>query len=409
MRKHHTGWIAVAGATAVCLAGLGAAGTAAADTTSTVAPQEGIGIERLTSNYTLDGFVIGHLPRGVERYGIHARATTGADGDRVSHIAWMEGAGTVRARVEIIRDRDIATLDDLRAERFAHLAAGRLQRVDNSGRPAFRSAATGEVFWVEEPGVAVAALLDPAKWDAGELARFAGAIRPQSRIGDLIPGPGGIQTPGQQPGAPDAHPGLLTQGEDPVVRTPGEGAEGQATGDAPAAQGTAEAPREQAEEAPAADGAGEPVVHPVTEGEGAERPAAAPEEAAAGDAAPARSAIIPAAEVRACLVGEVAPQEMTREAAFAGPEGAARSITVWRDASARERDTAVDACARELVVGSDQVDALITGLEQQLLGLVRGPEDAAERPAAAEAPQGSAAEQERPRGLLDLLSLRDLV
>ncbi|MFC4560722.1 hypothetical protein ACFO4E_02505 [Nocardiopsis mangrovi] len=229
MRKHHGRWIAIAGATTVSLAGFGALGVGFADEQRPpedwpISEQEQ---EQEPSDTVLDGFEIGYLPPGLAQNGIHTTSKAGSDGERRSSLSWLRGREGVYGRVDIFRSDHIADLDDVRTRYFRDLDARALRKVDSEGRTAYRSDATGDIFWFQEKGVAVAAHLAPDTWDTEELSRFAAGIRPREPEPSSPSGPdsvfggngptsgaAGPQFPPAVPGAtapnarPDVAPGV---------------------------------------------------------------------------------------------------------------------------------------------------------------------------------------------------------
>ncbi len=174
MRKHQKRWIAVAGATAISLAGLGVLGStaAAADRPQPTGPAAG----QQNPSHILDGFDIGHLPPSLDRYGVRARSVANGNGERSSSITWVEGGDTVHGKVSILRAPYLKALSDLQERNYTHLAPGSLKKVDNEGKTAYLSEGTGDIFWLEEPGLAVAVYLRPEKWTAEELTAFAASV-----------------------------------------------------------------------------------------------------------------------------------------------------------------------------------------------------------------------------------------
>ncbi|GAB3475772.1 hypothetical protein [Nocardiopsis coralliicola] len=178
MRKHQRWWIAVAGSTAMSLSGFGLLGgaSALADERDELAWPV---VEQRASTYALDGFEIADLPAGLDKYGINARSSTGQQGERHSHIAWVQGPDATYGKVAVIRADSLTTLDELRDRRYDHLDPASLEKVQVNGKDAYLSAETGDLFRLEEEGVAVTTYLQPQTWDTEELKAFAAAVQPQ--------------------------------------------------------------------------------------------------------------------------------------------------------------------------------------------------------------------------------------
>ncbi|RNL83468.1 hypothetical protein [Halostreptopolyspora alba] len=173
MRKPSTRWVALTGATTIAVAGLViASGTA----TAADGPRPWPVVQHDASSYTLDGFVINYLPSGLERNGLTAKSATNSDGGRTSEITWHSGPDEVHGKITVIRDESITTLDELRETQYGHLNDEQLAEVDNKGRDTYLAEGTGDMFWVEDPGLAVTTYLAPDTWDADELARMAAGV-----------------------------------------------------------------------------------------------------------------------------------------------------------------------------------------------------------------------------------------
>ncbi|WP_435106497.1 hypothetical protein [Nocardiopsis synnemataformans] len=179
MRKHHKRWVALLGAAAIASSGLvGLPGAVAADEKDmrTLTWPE---ISQGVSSYGLDGYEIGYLPAGLERHGIHASTTTDRLGNRQSQLSWMRGPDQLLGRVSILRSDSMQQLDDLRERRYGHLPERTLERLESGEAlrsEAYLSPETGDLFWLDEPGVAVALYLQPDKWNSGELVRMAESL-----------------------------------------------------------------------------------------------------------------------------------------------------------------------------------------------------------------------------------------
>ncbi|WP_444962883.1 hypothetical protein [Nocardiopsis sp. M1B1] len=203
MRKHHKRWVALLGAAAIASSGLvGLPGAVAADEKDmrTLAwPEIGQGV----SSYSLDGYEIGYLPSELERHGIHASTTTDRLGNRQSQLSWMRGPDQLLGRVSILRSDSMQQLDDLRERRYGHLPERTLERLDSGEAlrsEAYLSPETGDLFWLDEPGVAVALYLQPDKWGSGELVRMAESLTrkeeaPAEGTGETDPGGPGSEEP----------------------------------------------------------------------------------------------------------------------------------------------------------------------------------------------------------------------
>lgn len=398
MRKHHKRWIALAGTTAVCMAGFGLLGgaSAAAD------DDEGLRwpvIQQRASTYAIDGFEIGYLPPELERYGISAESATGKKGERASHIAWVQGPDATYGKVAILRDADLTSLDVLRSRRYDHLEDTSLERVEaEDGRQeAYVSASTGDYFFLQEEGVAVAAYLQPEKWDTEELARFATSVRPQAAEAPEPPDeeepaaeePEAEEPEAEQPeAAPPAEEADEDAADDPVAEEPApeeapaaeepseEGPAEQPAAEEPGAEepeaeepesGHPEAEQPEAEEDPAAE---EPDAGPPAEEDPAAQPAAGEgAEDATGSEAAADGATegdqgaeaatdgetvgirLPegatAVDVRTCLAEEITGGELDKEMRETA-RNAERFTEFWGETAIADRRTAVDACIERL-------------------------------------------------------------
>jgi hypothetical protein len=151
MRKPSKRWIALSSATAISVAGLAIPTAAAADGEE---PLPWPVVQQNASSYTLDGFTIGYLPPGLEEHRLNAKSATDEQGGRTSDITWLEGPDEVYGKIEVLRDEDITSLGDLRDARYGHLDADQVEEIDNNDRDAYLSRGTGDLFWIEEPGVA---------------------------------------------------------------------------------------------------------------------------------------------------------------------------------------------------------------------------------------------------------------
>jgi hypothetical protein len=272
MRKHHTGWVALFCAAAIATSGLVGVPAASADA------RDGGGlswplVRQGTSSYSLDGFEIAYLPPGLERYGIHASSTTDRQGVRQSQISWVQGPDQLYGRVSVIRSERVQELDDLRESRYTHLADKGLERLaagEGFRREAYLSESTGDLFWLERPGVAVITHLQPERWDRGELLEMAGSVTEES---------GSPEAPAAEvPEAPaEEAPQEAPAAEAPVEEAPAEEAPAE---EAPAEEVSAEEAAQQVEPA-----AGEPAEQAPATGAGSTGEAGAPAEEAPADGA----------------------------------------------------------------------------------------------------------------------------
>ncbi|MCK9873328.1 hypothetical protein MRI28_27520 [Nocardiopsis dassonvillei] len=265
MRKHHKRWVALLGAAAIASSGLvGLPGAVAADEKDmrTLAwPEIGQGV----SSYSLDGYEIGYLPSELERHGIHASTTTDRLGNRQSQLSWMRGPDQLLGRVSILRSDSMQQLDDLRERRYGHLPERTLERLDSGEAlrsEAYLSPETGDLFWLDEPGVAVALYLQPDKWGSGELVRMAESLTRKEEApaeGTGEPGPEGSGTEGpttegpttEEPAqdGPDAQePPQEGSGGEAGGAASEEGSGGEATQEEPAGAGSTQEPAASAPE-----------------------------------------------------------------------------------------------------------------------------------------------------------------
>lgn len=309
MRKHHSRWVALFAATAIATSGLvGVQATASADDKQS----EGLSwpvVRQGVSSYSIDGFEIGYLPAGLERYGINASSTTNGQGERHSQLSWVQGPDQLYGRVAVLRSQRVRELDDLRDSRYGHLPEKGLVRLaadGEIGREAYLSEATGDLFWMERPGVAITTHLQPERWDRGELVEMAAAVREEGGS----PGTSGSSAPQEPAEAKPAEEAgqAPAEGGAPVEEPTGgpEGAAG-AAGTEGAETPAAQTPGEEApvEQAPAEEAPGEeaPAQNPQAPAEPAEP--AAPQAPEAPEAPEVPEA--PAAPTAGA--GEVAPNE----------------------------------------------------------------------------------------------------
>ncbi|GAB2490578.1 hypothetical protein [Nocardiopsis aegyptia] len=297
MRKHHKRWVALFSAAAISTTGLmGVSGTAVADDKQSRSLDWPL-ISQGVSTYSLDGYEIGYLPPGLERYGISASSTTDRQGNRQSQISWTQGPDQLYGRVAVVRSEAFQELDDLRQSRYGHLPTGELERLEPNEtftEGAFLSEESGDLFWLEEPGVAVTTHLQPDRWGGNELVKFATSVEASEVEGE-------VESAAE---AENADADAQDTAEVEQVADPPEAAEAPAE-EAPAEEAPAEeAPAEEApaEEAPAEEAPAEEA--PEAEAPAEEAPAEeAPEAEAPAEEAPAEEA--PEAEAPA----EEAPAE----------------------------------------------------------------------------------------------------
>ncbi|WP_026122373.1 hypothetical protein [Nocardiopsis halotolerans] len=177
MRKHHKRWVALIGAAAIASSGWVSIPAVAdeKDTRTVTGPEDG----RDASPYSLDGYGIGYLPAGLERYGVSSSTVADRLGNRQSQLSWMRGPGQLLGRVSVLRSDRYQSLDDLREHRYGHLPERTLERLASGEalrNEAYLSPETGDLFWMEEPGVAVSVYLQPDRWGSGELVRMAESL-----------------------------------------------------------------------------------------------------------------------------------------------------------------------------------------------------------------------------------------
>ncbi|WP_304453932.1 hypothetical protein [Nocardiopsis sp. YSL2] len=290
MRKHHKRWVALFSAAAISTTGLmGVSGTAVADDKDSRSLNWPL-ITQGVSTYSLDGYEIGYLPPGLERYGISASSTTDRQGNRQSQISWTQGPDQLYGRVAVVRSEAFQELDDLRQSRYGHLPTGELDRLEPNETftdGAFLSEESGDLFWLEEPGVAVTTHLQPDRWSGNELVKFATSVEESERGSE---------------GAENAN----ADAEDAAVVEP--------VAEEPAAEEPAPEPEAPAEEAPEAEAPAEEAPAPEAPEAPAEEPAPEPApEAPAEDPAPEAPAEDPAAEAPEAPAEE-APAEEAPEA-----------------------------------------------------------------------------------------------
>lgn len=255
MRKHHKRWVALLGAAAIASSGLvGLPGAVAADEKDmrTLAWPE---ISQSVSSYSLDGYEIGYLPAELERHGMHASTTTDRLGNRQSQLSWMRGPDQLLGRVSILRSDSMEQLDDLRERRYGHLPERTLERLDSGEAlrsEAYLSPETGDLFWLDEPGVAVALYLQPDKWGSGELVRMAESLTRKEEApaeGTEEPAPEGSGSEG--PGSEEPTAEEPAQDEPNAQEPAQEGSGGESGGAASDGGSGGEAGAEAAQDEPA--------------------------------------------------------------------------------------------------------------------------------------------------------------
>ncbi|MDE3719962.1 hypothetical protein PWG71_01075 [Nocardiopsis sp. N85] len=239
MRKHRTRWVAILGVAALSVAGpIGLAGSALADEEDERSLSWPV-VRQGKSSYSLDGYEIGYLPAGLERYGINASSTSDRQGGRHSQLSWMQGPDQLYGRVAVIRSEALQDLDDLRASRYSHIPDRELELVEGDAafeQGAYLSEETGDLFWLERPGVAVATHLQPERWGPRELRRMAEEVAEEAGAAEPVE----QEEPAQEE---PAETETETAQEDPGP------APEEVVDEAPAAEAP-EAPVEEAPEAP---------------------------------------------------------------------------------------------------------------------------------------------------------------
>lgn len=397
MRKHHKRWVALFGAAAIVSSGLVGLPGAAAEEKGTRVPSWPV-IEQGASSYSLDGYEIGYLPEGLEDYGISASSVTDRMGNRQSQLSWVEGPDQLFGRVAVLRSTRLQQLDDLRSSRYSHLPDGTLQRlVQGEALPqeAYLSPKTGDLFWLEEPGVAVSMHLQPDRWSSGELVRMAESLTALRSEAEQVPeaeqehgSEQGQETPAEaggeesaeteefvpvgRPGGPESSE--KEESEGPVSAAPEAPEETSVSSEAPTGQGQANTPQEAADK-----GA-------VTQ-EPAEAGAPGTEEAAGGQQQESPEV----QQAKECLIdrfvnlrtGETKLDDVTLIPA--GKELIERVLsrgritaterdrllaTVWYYGDERDKTSAIDDCARTLGLERSEVEKIVSGLAWLIAELV---------------------------------------
>ncbi|MBR8745379.1 hypothetical protein [Nocardiopsis sp. MG754419] len=288
MRKHHTRWVALFSAAAISASGLvGLAGPAAADDKDTKALSWPV-VSQGVSSYSLDGYELTYLPAGLDRYGVNATSTTDRQGNSQSQLAWVQGPDQLYGRVAVLRSERLQELDDLREHRYSHLSESSLEQLPESEtfeHGAYLAEDTGDVFWLESPGVAVTTHLQPDRWERGELIRMAESVAE-------VNASEGAETPAEEAAEDEA-----SQEKAPEDEVPEEAAEDEAPDDETPAEETTE-DETPADEAPEDEAPTEDV--PAEE---------APAEDEAPEEAPVEEAPVEEAPVEEAVDEEVLPED----------------------------------------------------------------------------------------------------
>lgn len=266
MRKHHTRWVALFSAAAISTTGLvGLAGPAAADDKDTKAFSWPV-VRQGVSTYSVDGYEIAYLPAGLERYGINASSTTDRQGNSQSQLSWVQGPDQLYGRVAVLRSERLQDLEDLREGRYSHLADSSLEELEAGEafeHGAYLSEETGDLFWLERPGLAIATHLQPDRWEGGELVKFAEAVTEEVGVEE-------VEAEAEEAEEPAAEEAEAEEAEaEEAEAEEAEGAEEDAEAEADAEE--AEEPAEA--EAPTDEAPADGVVEEVVDENGAEEPA----------------------------------------------------------------------------------------------------------------------------------------
>lgn len=229
MRKHHSRWVAFFGVTALATTGtVGPAVAAHADARPLAWPV----VTQGEATYSLDGYTIGHLPEGLEEYGVNATSSTDRQNNRQARISWIQGTDELYGRVTVVRSERVQELEDLRESHYSHLSSGDLEELaegEDFAHDAYLSEATGDLFWIEEPGVAITTHLRPERWDGEELVRMAESVsetEEQKLPDDDVPKPEDDEpeadTPKEEPPEDEAPEDEAPEGETPAEETPAD-------------------------------------------------------------------------------------------------------------------------------------------------------------------------------------------
>ncbi|MFE1391968.1 hypothetical protein ACFW3Z_03780 [Nocardiopsis alba] len=434
MRKHHKRWVALLGAAAISTSGLvGLSGTAAADDRDAQAFAWPM-IEQGTSSYSIDGYEIGYLPPELGDYGINATSTTDRHGDRESRVSWVRGPDQLYARVGILRSERVQDLEDLRESRYSHLSKDSLESLPESETfpsGAYLSEETGDLFWVEEPGIAVTTHLRPELWDRAELLRMAEAVTPLDEGAAIENVPATTEEaaaetvavePVTEEAASETVPEETVAEEIPAEETaaqdtPAGPASGQGEVEAPAEEGTTEeavkedVPAEQTpaeevaveeavqEEAPAEETVVEEVVEETPAQDGTTEVAApeTPTEESVSEGVGLPESVT-SREVKTCLIerfvdldtGEsrldrsrMTPtaERYLDEALAAKPlddTGRDRLLaTVWYYGDEGDKAAATDDCAQRFSLRDEEVDGVLDQVSDLIAGMIRDAEEVA--------------------------------
>lgn len=364
MRKHHTRWVALFSAAAISTTGLvGLSGPAAANDADAPALSWPV-VRQGVSTYSIDGFEITYLPAGLERYGINATSTTDRVGNRQSQISWVQGPDQLYGRVAVLRSDRLQDLEDLRESRYSHLSQSSLEEVapgEAFEHGAYLSEETGDLFWVERPGVAVATHLQPERWERAELVKLAEAV-----IEETAPQEAGTEEPTAEDtsvvaveesapaeGAADETAGAAPA--EPVEEAPAEEApteeapaEEAPAEEAPVEEAVAEIPADQvpAEEAPAEEA---PVDEEVVDGSGLD-------ELTPVEEAPTQAEEAPVQEEAPNEQAPATENEVVDGAAPAQEDAAAPDQTLPENASSREVKTCLTGHFVDFASGESEID-----------------------------------------------------
>ncbi|MFE9242369.1 hypothetical protein [Nocardiopsis sp. NPDC006938] len=350
MRKHHTRWVALFGAAAISTTGLVClAGPATADDRDTKALSWPV-VRQGVSTYSVDGFEITYLPAGLERYGINATSTTDRRGNSQSQLSWVQGPDQLYGRVAVLRSERLQDLDDVRESRYSHLSESSLEEVEPNEafeHGAYLSEETGDLFWVERPGVAIATHLQPDRWDGADLVKLAESVTEEdasAEDGEPVTEDASAVTSEEA-----AEEAAAPVEEAPVEEAPAEEAP---DAEAPAEEApTEEAPAEEAPDAAAPVEEAPVEEAPVEEAPVEEAPAEeAPDAEAPAEEAPVEEAPVDEEVVDGAEVGEITPVEEVVE------EEAAEQTEPAANVSSREVKTCLTEHFVDFGSGSSELD-----------------------------------------------------
>ncbi|MFD6949450.1 hypothetical protein A6A08_04940 [Nocardiopsis sp. TSRI0078] len=415
MRKHHKRWVALFGAAAIASSGLVGLPGATAGERDTRAQNRPVASQS-ASSYSLDGYEIGYLPEGLEEYGISASSVTDRKGNKQSQISWIQGPDQLFGRVTVLRSESIQSLEDLRSMRYGHLREGSLQRMERNEaleHESYLSQETGDLFWMEKPGVAMAVHLQPDRWGSGELVRMAESLKPaDSSPQDPAEEPAGEGAPSEEPTAKESGQGGPAAGGQATgaegVQEPAGGAvpldkvadgtPADVAGNAPVgrpadprpsdAPQVPEAPQApEASEAPAGQGEtpAEQEQTPAEQGEAPAEPGGQGEQGTQDEGARVRQA-------KECLIGRFVDFETggtsLDQSGMAPSSGAfvervlaqdrlgAAELdrllaTAWYYGGEKDKTGAVSGCARDLAMTRAEVEEAVFGLSSLIAEIVR--------------------------------------